>query len=123
MYADEFLYCPQDTQVNTQFEFSPIQFDEFESTILSLKENTYHISTYPNKILKLISCLVTLFLSIISNISLTTGCFPNSLKTARVVPIFEGGDGSTLNNYRPISILPILNKSFERIVYKQLQNY
>ena len=49
---DEFLHYLQDIQVNTPFDFSPIQFDETESTILSLKENNSHISTYPNKNLK-----------------------------------------------------------------------
>ena len=120
---DEFSYYLQDIQVTTQFEFSPIQIEEIENTILSLKENKSHISTYPNKSLKIISNLVSPLLSIILNKSLTTGCFPKSLKTARVVPIFKAGDRSNLNNYRPISILPIFSKIFERIVHKQLQSY
>ena len=62
-------------------------------------------------------------LSIILNNSLTTGCFPNSLKTVRVIPLFNVGDRSNLNNYRSISNLPILSKIFDRIVHKQLQSY
>ena len=62
-------------------------------------------------------------LSIIMNNSLTTGCFPKSLKTAWVVPILKAGDQINLNNYRPISILPIFSRIFERVVQKQLKSY
>ena len=73
--------------------------------------------------MKFISNLVSPLLTTILNKSLTTGCFPNSLKIARVVPIFKAGDRSFLNNYRPISILPVFSKIFEKIVHSQLQSY
>ena len=49
---DDFSYLLHDIQVNTQFEFSPLQNYEIESTIPSLKENKFHISTYSNNFLK-----------------------------------------------------------------------
>ena len=42
---------------------------------------------------------------------------------ARVVPIFKSGDISSLNNYRPISILPIVSKIIERAVHQQLSEF
>ena len=53
----------------------------------------------------------------IFNQSLTTGTFPDSLKIARVVPIFKTGDKQEMSNYRPISILPCFSKLLERIMY------
>ena len=45
-------------------------------------------------------------LTYICNKSFIEGCFPDSMKISRIVPIFKVGDKNTLNSYRPISILP-----------------
>ena len=49
-------------------------------------------------------------LTYICNKSFIEGCFPDSMKISRIVPIFKAGDKNILNNYRPISILPQLSK-------------
>ena len=54
------------------------------------------------------------------NASIEQGRFPAGLKTANVIPIFKKGESSNLNNYRPISLLPVLSKVFEKIINKQL---
>ena len=41
--------------------------------------------------------------------------YPNSLKIARVVPIFKEDNKFELSNYRPISILSILSKMYEKM--------
>ena len=62
-------------------------------------------------------------LSYIFNLMLETGIFPDKLKIARVVPIYKAGDATLMNNYRPISVLPILSKVFERLLHKRLTIY
>jgi hypothetical protein len=59
----------------------------------------------------------------IMNQSMKTGVIPSSWKKARITPIHK--DSSPLNpsNYRPVSILPICMKIFERAVQKQLAAY
>ena len=42
---------------------------------------------------------------------------------AKVSPIFKNGFKSDLNNYRPISVIPTVAKSFEKIIYDQLYQY
>ena len=42
---------------------------------------------------------------------------------AKVTPRFKKGIKSDPNNYRPISVIPIISKVFERIVYNQLFHY
>ena len=59
----------------------------------------------------------------IINISLHTGVFPDVLKEARVFPIHKGGPSEDQSNYRPISILPIVSKVFEKHVTKHLFAY
>ena len=43
--------------------------------------------------------------------------------SARVTPVFKKGVKSDLNNYRPISVIPVVLKVFEKIVYEQLYQY
>ena len=59
----------------------------------------------------------------IFNLSITHGTFPNELKLAHVTPIYKNGDHFILNNYRPISILPVFSKILERLIYNRLVNY
>jgi hypothetical protein len=57
------------------------------------------------------------------NISISSGIFPNEWKTANVHPLFKKGDKHIIQNYRPVSILNILSKIFEKIVYKHIYNH
>ena len=52
-----------------------------------------------------------------------SGIFPDDWKCARVIPLFKQGESSDLNNYRPISVISVVAKVFERIVYDQLYNF
>ena len=57
-------------------------------------------------------------LTYIVNLTLERGIFPNSLKIAKVIPIFKQGSRSSCNNYRPISLLSALSKIFEKSILK-----
>ena len=57
------------------------------------------------------------------NLSLIQGVEPEDLKSARVVPLFKKNDKTEIGNYRPVSILTILSKVFERVVYDQVESY
>jgi hypothetical protein len=57
------------------------------------------------------------------NCSISTGVFPDEWKCSKVIPLFKNGSHSELNNYRPISIIPVVAKVFERIVYDQVLAY
>ena len=62
-------------------------------------------------------------LSLIIYQSLFTGIFPDSLKIAKILPIFEKGDLSYFGNYRPISLLPAISNIFEKVVFFQIFEY
>ena len=49
--------------------------------------------------------------------------FPDCLKLANVTPVFKKGARTSKNNYRPVSILPVLSKLFERLIKKQLSEF
>ena len=57
------------------------------------------------------------------NKSLRDGVFPDMLKFAILVPIFKGGSGTKINNYRPIALLLTIAKIFEKSVKEKNLNY
>ena len=57
------------------------------------------------------------------NISIDNCHFPKRLKEAQVVPLFKKKDPLTKSKYRPVSILPIPSKKFEKVLSEQLSLY
>ena len=57
------------------------------------------------------------------NISLTEGVFPDELKFANVLPLFKSGDPLLFNNFRPVSLLCVLSKVFEKVMYSRLLSF
>ena len=62
-------------------------------------------------------------LSMLFNISIQQNIYPKIWKSAVVMPIFKKGDKSDVSNYRPISLISCVGKSFERIVFKNVYNH
>ena len=97
---------------------------EILSTIKSLKNNnSTGYDDFSTKFIKLSSGLIAPALTKIFNLATSTGTYPDNLKIAKVIPIFKKGDQTSVNNYRPISILSPINKIFEKILYSRLIKY
>ena len=109
--------------ISNSLFFRNISENEINRLIQNMKNKSSPISTYPVKVLKYISKIISPILASIVNKSLGNGIFPEQFKVARVIPLYKGGDKSTTGNYRPISVLPILSKVFERVVFNQLYNF
>ncbi len=62
-------------------------------------------------------------LLVIINQTINTGTFPDKLKIAKVTPVYKKDDQTQFTNYRPISLLPVISKIFERIIYNQVYNF
>ena len=54
------------------------------------------------------------------NLSISTNSFPDHRQIAKVTPLHNGGARNDSNNYRPISVLPILSKILEKHVASSL---
>lgn len=112
------------TNINSNFFLNPIVEKELTDVVTSLNSNK---SAGPDHISPLIvkSSIISIAkpLTDIFNKSYTTGIVPDSLKIARVVPIFKDGDPKLYSNYRPISILTCFSKILERLTYNRLYSY
>lgn len=60
---------------------------------------------------------------ILFNMSLEQGKFPDNLKIAKIIPIDKGGLKEDPSNYRPISLLPIIGKILEKLIYARINKY
>ena len=57
------------------------------------------------------------------NEAICSSRFPATFKFANVTPVFKNGDRNQKDNHRPISILPIISKIFEKLICRQLSNH
>ena len=73
--------------------------------------------------IKVLSPKITLVLTNLFNESFSHGIFPDILKVAAVTPIFKGGSKLEVSNYRPVSVLPIISKIFEKLMQTRLVSY
>ena len=62
-------------------------------------------------------------LEIIFQQTLFTGVFPSEWKKGKMVPIHKKSDKQNIKNYRPVSLLPICGKMFERLIFNETFNY
>ena len=110
--------------VDYEFNFSKITNDAVFRKIIKLKSNKgAGPDNIPSKLIKDSAAVITPYLSYIFNRSLSEGKFPNDWKNARICPIFKSGERDECANYRPISILSVISKIFEKLVFEQLSRY
>ena len=105
-----------------RFYFSPLDLPKF---ITGTKNSTSCLDPIPTALLKNCLPVIAPLISNIINTSLSTGCVPSPLKLASVSPILKkpGLDPTSPHNFRPISNLPFISKTLERVVAAQLKTH
>jgi hypothetical protein len=104
--------------------FIPSTAEEISDIISNLKNSTSSgYDNIPIKIIKECKLELSPILSHINNYSMLEGIFPDSLKIAKVVPIYKNGNALAVSNYRPISVLTSCSKITEKIIYNRLEKY
>ena len=77
----------------------------------------------PSKFLKIAGCIVSEWFSKFFNKCMTTGGFSDSWKIVHIPPIPKVHSPSPSSEYRPISVLPVLSKLFEKVLYHRVYSY
>ena len=62
-------------------------------------------------------------MSVLFNLSFSSGIFPDKLKIAKILPVFKKGSKLECSNYRPISLLSNLDKVIEKLMRKRLMEF
>ena len=102
---------------------APVTTDEIKEIIKKLKSNSSGWDGIISNIIKQTYPNMLEPLCHIINLSFDKGCVPDQLKLANVVPTFKNGDAKRIASYRPISVLPVFSKIFERLMYIRLTKY
>ena len=105
----------------SSFSFSTVEKVDVIREIKNLsKKKAIQDNDIPVKILKDNVNFFADYICIFYNYTITTSKFPSVLKMANVTPIFKKGSKNKKENFRPVSILPVLSKIFEKLMSKHL---
>ena len=81
------------------------------------------LHSIPVKLLKLLDDHISHPLSVLINDSFITGIFPSKLKIGKVTPLQKKGSNVDPNNYRPISLLSVFSKIYEKVMYARIYKF
>ena len=95
----------------------PVVPQELDEIIKSIKNGAPGSDGITAQILKTIRQSINGPVCYLCKRSLTEGVFPDELKLANVLPLFKSGDPFLFNNFRPVSLLCVLWKVFEKVMY------
>lgn len=73
--------------------------------------------------MKHVADFIAPILTHIFNLCFVDAVFPVNMQVARVTVLFKKGDRNNLGNYRPVSILPVFSKIFEKLLHSRLSNF
>ena len=96
---------------------------EVQTIILGLKNKGNKIVDISPVILKKHYVLFSDHFSILYNVSIEKQEYPDTLKKARVTPIHKAGSADNMDNYRPISVLPVISKIFEKLTLNRMESF
>ena len=106
------------------FVFDSVLPSEIELEImLTPSKKSYGLYSWPTRLLKCSRHIISAPLANLINNSVQRGIFPSKLKHAKIIPIFKDGDETEPGNYRPISLLSVFNRLFEKIMYNRLKSF
>ena len=113
------------TKTESKFSFEEINSLEVQQLLSKLNiAKANGLDNIPARLLKECPDLISDSLTQIFNKSIKSGIFPGDWKRARVTPLYKNsGERTDPSNYRPISVIPIIAKLIERVVYDQLHKY
>ena len=80
-------------------------------------------SDIPIHVIKKSAHVIAPYLACYFNRCMQEGYFPDELKTGRISPIYKKDNEELLENYRPVSTLPIFGKILEKIIYSRFYSF
>ena len=118
------LCCDKKLAENTSFSIPLLGCEKVEKYLknIDITKATGADNIGP-RLLKLAASYISESLTFICNQSIISYTFPEKWKEGKVTPLHKTGPKDDTNNYRPISVLPIVSKLLERHVHDSLMSY
>lgn len=91
-----------------KFDFAKVDERDVLKTILSLNSSKSVSGNIPTRVLKIVAYTCVPFLTSCFNECINSCTFPDKLKLADIIPSFKKGSLRDKANYRPISLLPVV---------------
>ena len=110
----------------TEFKLNEITVSQTADLIRKLgNSRTYGNDELDATTIKIAAKYLIIPITHLMNQSMRLNCYPNQWKIAKIVPLHKGKGTSKFdpNQYRPISILPVLSKIMEKTVQKQMLEF
>lgn len=103
------------------FKCKPVDCKEMDKIIMSF-DNKYSTGydDIPIPVIKQLKKHLIKPLVHLVNSSLISGIFPQKLKISKVIPLHKKGDVRLMSNYRPVSLLPVFSKIYEKLLFNRL---
>ena len=118
-----YKWLPQ-LEHSNHFKLRAVTFSEVRKMLKELKpRKATGIDGIPSRLLKDGADALASPLSAIFNLSIQQNVIPAEWKKAKVTPLHKSGAKDNPQNYRPISVLPVVSKVLERLIHKQLASY
>ena len=110
----------------TQARLKSLDFKEVKILKITRALNIYKAHGYDDISIRMIkSCDKSLLkpLILLFKNSFQLSCYPDIWKTPNIIPAHKKSDKQLVNNYQPISLLPICGKIFEKIIFNKIYNF
>ena len=102
-----------------KFSVKPVTVKDFENSIKNMPNN----KEIPLNILKQSRFTYKMLTDCINDAIVGEDIFPDSLKFSDITPVHKKDETTNKENYRRISVLPLISKIIERIIHDQLSEY
>ena len=117
-------FCNEKLTENTSFSILTLGHEKVEKYLKNIDiTKATGVDTIGPRLLKLAAPYISESLTFICNQSIVKSVFPKKWKEGKVTPLHKNGTKDDTNNYRPISVLPLVSKLLEKHVHDSLMAY
>ena len=109
--------------IQEMFSVKPVTVKHVENIIKNIPNNKASGEEIPLNILKQSRFSYEMLTDCINDAIVGENIFPDSFKFADITPVHKKDETTNKENCRPVSVLPLISKIFERVIYDQLSEY
>ena len=114
-------FLPESSDVSMYLR--PVTEKELCDVVKGMRNSASGSDFISTKVFKSIFPVISQQILYLINASFKCGIYPECLKSARVIPLFKGGDRKNVNHYRPISLLSVISRLVEKLINSRVSEF